>query len=322
MAFDSSLLSFAGSYMRPHDIWNGGATTVYGGWSDLDSQDIVENIDLLGQGWFLGVVHSYKLIDDDERLVSLSAGLVYRYIEDQYLYSGTSLAQRDITVLPASLSLSYSARRADTFRGRNFATLQGVYNLATSGASEIDDWRTDADDNYVIGRMQVARLQPVFGSADPSDEKKMVHQWILFMKAEGQYASCPLLPAEELNLGGSGTLRGYTTKGYLGDNGVYGTLELRTPILLDMVSHLFGRKESNNPLDRIQFVAFTDFGYLETLDPLPGEEDSEALMSVGGGIRLAVTKYSQMRVDVGVPVASGSADDDSSAYYLDWQAQF
>ena len=320
MTFDSSLISLAGSYMRPHEWWKGGATTVYAGYSYLQADDIVPDISLEGTGYFLGAVQSYKLIDDDERLLSISGSLVYRYIEDQFSAFSTTLQQRDVSVLPLSIALSYSGRRADAFRGRNFATLQGIYNLTAGGSNELDDLWVGAEENYMIGRLQLARLQPLFGELDSME--RQVHQWILFMKAEGQYASCPLIAAEKLALGGHNTIRGYTKKGYLGDNGIYGTLELRTPILLDFFSNTFGRKTSNNPLDRLQFVAFTDVGYIEFIDPLPGVEESEVLMSVGGGVRIAVTKYSQLRLDVGVPVASGTGDDDASAYYLDWQLQF
>jgi len=320
MSLDSSLMSLAGSYVRPHDIWKGGATTVYAGWSELDCDDVVPFIDLEGTGWFVGLVHSHTLVEDEDRLISLSGGIVYRYIEDQFSAFNTSLQQRDVSVLPLSLALSYSARRADAFRGRNFATLQGVYNLAAGGGNELEDMWVDAEDDYLIGRLQLARLQPLFGTLD--NMQRQVHQWILFFKAEGQYASCPLIPAEKLALGGFNTVRGYQTKGYLGDNGLYGTVELRTPILLDMVSHTLGRKPGSTPLDRLQFVAFTDFGFIEFIDPLPGVDDNETLLSVGAGVRLAVTRYSQLRFDVGVPVASASGDDDSSEYYLDWQFQF
>lgn len=320
MSLDASLVSLAGSYMRPHHIWKGGATTLYAGWSDLDTDDIVPNIDLEGNGWFLGLVHSYTLLKNDDHLVSLSGGIVYRYIEDQFSAFSTELQERNVSVLPLSIALSYSARRADFLRGRNFATVQGVYNVSAGGDNDLEDMWVGAEDNYWIGRLQLARLQPLFGSLD--NMQRQVHQWILFLKAEGQYTSSPLIPAEKLSLGGYNTVRGYQTKGYLGDNGVYGTIELRTPILLDLFSKTFGRETQKNPLDRLQFVTFTDFGFLEFEDPLPGVDESETLMSVGAGLRLAVTQYSQLRLDVGVPVVSASGEDDSSEYYLDWQLQF
>jgi len=321
MSIDASLLSLAGSYMRPHDIWKGGATTLYGGWSQLDTEEIVPGVDLMGQGYFAGLVHSYKLIDDEDQLVSLSAGIVYRYFEDQIALLNTAMDPRDSTVLPLSVALSYSARKPDFLDGRNFATAQFIYNCFAGGSSSLQEWRTGTDDNYMIGRVQVARLQPVFGTRSPTE--KQIHQWILFLKAEGQYASCPLIPAEQLGLGGYNTIRGYTTRGFSGDNGIYGTVEFRTPVLLDLVSKTFGRTSTRNPLDRIQFVTFMDAGYLETIDPLPGAEASEMLMSAGGGIRLAMTQYSQLRLDVGIPLLSVEREDSSSAaYYLNWQMQF
>lgn len=319
MSLDTSLKSVAASYMRPHDIWKGGSTTLYGGWSDLDTDDIVPNIDLTGTGWFVGLAHSYVLMDDDDRLVSLSAGIVYRYIEDQFSAFNTTLQERNVTVLPLSVALTYSARRPDALNGRNFATVQGIYNLMSGGDNDLEDMRVDAKEHYLIGRLQLARLQPLFGSLDATE--RQVHQWILFLKAEGQYASCNLIPAEELALGGHDTVRGYTTKGYFGDNGVYGTAELRTPVLLDFISGSLGRQPTRNPFDRLQFVLFTDMGYKDSNDAIYGET-SDTLWSAGTGFRAAVTDYSQLRLDVAFPLVPASRHDDSAEYYLDWQLQF
>jgi len=321
MSLDASLLSLAGSYVRPHDIWKGGETTLYGGWSELNSEDIVPGVDLMGQGWFAGLVHSYKLIDDEDRLVSLSAGLAYRYFEDQLALRNTAQKPRTSTVLPLSVALSYSARKPDFLDGRNFATAQFIYNTVAGGSSSLQRWNDGTDDNYMIGRLQLARIQPVFGTRSPTE--KQIHQWILFLKAEGQYASCPLIPAEQLALGGYNTVRGYTTRGFSGDNGIYGTVEFRTPVLLDLVSRTLGRTSTRNPLDRIQFITFMDAGYLETIDPVSGADASEMLMSAGAGMRIAMTKYSQLRLDAGIPLLSVERDDSSSAaYYLAWQMQF
>ena len=320
MSLDSSMFSLAGSYMRPHSSYKGGATTLYAGWSELDSKDIVPRIDLEGTGWFVGLMQSYRLIDDPKHLLSCSVGIVHRYIEDQFSAFGTPLQRRDVTVTPLTLAFSYSARRPDGWGGRNFATFQTVYNLAVSGRNSLREMWVGADDHYLIGRLQMARIQPLFGRADA--HQRQIHQWILFMKAEGQYASGTLIPAEKLFLGGHNTVRGYTTKGYLGDNGIYGTVELRTPILLDLLGKTFGRKPSTSPLDRLQFVAFADAGYMEAIDPLPGATESETLLSVGAGLRMAITQYSQLRFDVGLPVTSTDTNEDSAAYYLNWQAQF
>jgi hemolysin activation/secretion protein len=320
MALDQSMWSLAGSYMRPHHIWKGGATTLYGGWSELDSENIVPNIDLAGMGWFVGAVHSYTLIDNESRLLSASAGLVYRYIEDQFSAFGISLQERNVTVLPLTIALSYSDRSHDFLNGRNFATLQGVYNLMAGGDNELQDMWYGAEDNYMIARLQLARVQPLFGSMDKKNRE--IHQWTLFMKAEGQYASDPLIPAEKLFLGGYSTVRGYTTKGYLGDNGMYGTMEFRTPILLDLLASPLRKQAVGTPIDRLQFLVFTDAGYTMSDDPLPGATKSDTLLSVGLGARVAITKYSQFRLDYGVPVLKIRDEENDSAFYVSAQLQF
>lgn len=320
LSLDMSMWSLAGSYMRPHNIWKGGATTLYGGWSQLDSEDIVPRIDLSGMGWFAGLVHSYKLIDSESRLLSASAGLVYRYIEDQFSAFGTSLQERNVTVMPLTIALSYSDRTHDFLNGRNFATLQGVYNLMAGGDSELSDMWIGAEDNYMIARLQLARIQPLFGSLDKKNRE--IHQWTLFMKAEGQYASDPLIPAEKLFLGGFNTVRGYTTKGYLGDNGLYGTVEFRTPILLDLLAGSLRKQAAGTPIDRLQFLAFADAGYTISDETLPGANKDETLLSIGLGARLAITKYSQFRIDFGVPMIDVDGEDNDSAVYVSGQLQF
>lgn len=325
MTLNGDLRTVAASYLRPHHIYKGGASTVYGGWSDLDCDNVVPRIDLQGTGWFSGFVESFKLIDTDDSLLSLSGGVLYRYIEDQFsanLNGRTySLQERNASILPLTVSLSYSDRSPDFLSGRNFAVLSGVYNLWTGGDNDLDQMWYGAEDNYMIARFQLARIQPLFGDRDANDD--LVHQWTLFMRAEGQYSPEPLIPAEKLFFGGYRTVRGYTPKCTLGDSGAYGTAEVRTPILLDTAAHLF-REKSAIPLDRTQFVVFFDAGYAQQEDPLPGAIDNETMLSAGAGMRLAVTSYSQFRFDYGVPLVDIDSDDDDSegAFYVSGQLQF
>ena len=323
MSFGAELMSLAGSYMLPHTYWRGGNTTLYGGWSRLDVDDIIPSLDLEGSGWFVGLQHSENLYDTDRHLFAVSGGLLWRYIEDQYtvrnLDIGGSLASRDVTVLPASLAFSYTGKKADFLGGRNFATVQGVFNVCSTG-DELDEMWTDAEENYWIFRWQLARLQPIFGTED-TDKNKYLHQWMLFSKLEGQYTDDVLIPTEKLSLGGYNTMRGYRTRGYIGDYGVYGTFELRTPILVDALSSLFGYR-SETPFDRLQGLVFTDYGWTAFNDLPAGYDDNEFLFSAGAGVRAALTKYSQLRCDVAFPLANAYGDDDNMEVYLSAQLQF
>ena len=44
-----TIRSASGSYYFPYEIGNGGALTLFGGYSELDVEDVVEGIDLDGE---------------------------------------------------------------------------------------------------------------------------------------------------------------------------------------------------------------------------------------------------------------------------------
>ena len=323
ISFGGELFSLAGSYMLPHHWWKGGATTIYGGYSDLDVDDIVPRLDLEGSGYFGGLQHTENIYDDDRHLLAFSIGILWRYIEDQYSAYSQKLRKRSATILPLSAALSYTGKKSDFMGGRNFATVQAVYNLM-NGDDKLDEMWTDAEEHYWLFRWQLARLQPLpfLGSWDDQTEQYL-HQWTLFMKLEGQYTSDTLIPVEKLSLGGYNCLRGYRTRGYLGDYGVYGTFELRTPILVDTFASLFGDRTNKQAFDRLQFLGFLDWGYTAFNDLPSGYDDDEYLYSAGFGARLSVTKYTQLKCDVAFPLHDTDwADDDSVEVYFSLQTQF
>ena len=321
MSLGAEMFSLAGSYMLPHEYWRGGATTLYAGYSKLDVSDIVPRLDLEGSGYFFGLQHTEHLYDSDRHLLAISIGAMWRYIEDQYTALGYSLNDRGASILPLSLALSYTGKKADFLGGRNFATIQGVYNIMNGGDS-LDTMWTGAEENYGILRCQLARLQPLFGWFDQKSGQDL-HQWMLFLKLEGQYTSDTLIPVEKLSLGGHNCLRGYRTRGYLGDYGVYGTVEMRSPILVDTFASLFSDRTDKKPVDRLQFLAFCDYGITQYNDLPSGYEDNEFLASIGVGARFALTKYSQLRCDVAVPICdTDSGEDDDYEVYLGFQLQY
>ena len=321
MSFGAELMSVAASYMLPHDWWRGGNTTLYGGYSLLDVDDVVPRLDLEGTGYFVGLQHSESIYDSDRHLLAVSAGLLWRYIEDQYTALGYQLNKRGASILPVSLALSYTGKKPDAFGGRNFATVQGVYNLV-NGDDELSSMWTGAEEHYWLLRWQAARLQPVFGWFDPKTELDL-HQWMLFMKLEGQYTSDTLIPVEKLSLGGYNCLRGYHARGYLGDWGVYGTFELRSPILVDAFASMFGDRTDKTPVDRLQFIGFFDWGWTAFNDLPAGYDDNEFICSAGFGMRMAMTKYTQFKCDVAFPLRDTDwADDESVEVYFSMQVQF
>ena len=319
ISFGGELFTFAGSYMMPHYWWRGGNTTLYGGYSRLDVDNIVPRLDLEGSGWFAGLQHSEYLLDDDKRLLAASLGLLWRTTEDQYTAYSQKLKSREASILPLSVALSYTEKKRDGLGGRNFATAQFLYNVMNAGDKLNEMW-TDADKNYWIFRWQMARLQPLqalWGEIDVD------HQWLLFLRLEGQYTTDTLIPIEKLSLGGYNCMRGYHARGYLGDYGVYGTVELRTPILVNLFSSVFGATQDAKQYDRLQFLGFVDWGWTAFNDLPSTYDDNEFIYSAGLGSRLSVTEYMQLKCDLAFPLRDTDwADDDDMEIYVSAQFQF
>ena len=332
--FDA-LGGLAGSYYLPHTFGttrNFGAT-LYGGWTDVDSEDVVEGIDVVGSGWFAGFQESATLLPDNPlRELKLSVGVVRRYVKDHLEVTSEGghyrLEANEVTVMPFSLALAYTQKKPDSLHGLNFATVEALYNagdfMGTSDEEEMKLQRTAADADYMIIRAQVARLQMLdFGGLKTGAP-------MFFVKASGQWSDGPLIPAEQMGLGGNGSVRGYATREYLGDQGVAGTLELRSPITLGFFTRKipawFGAtasaskdgakaKGDDTPDDRLQGVLFADAGYIRIEDPLPGEEDDKTLYSVGLGARLAISSTFQVTCDVGFPLEETSDSKDACVHF-------
>lgn len=330
-----ALGGLAGSYYLPHTFASQRdfGLTVYGGWTDVDSEDVVPDIDVVGSGWFAGLQESVTVLENEMRSLRVSAGLVRRHVKDHLeVKSGGQryrLEENEVTVMPFSFAAMYSEKKPDAFNGLNFATVEALCNagdfLGTSDQREMELQRSAADKDYLIVRAQLARLQML------APGTKTTGLPMLFVKLGGQWTDGPLIPAEQMGLGGDGSVRGYATREYLGDHGIAGTLELRTPILLGLCSRKapswFGVRTApakgpdDTPFDRLQFVLFADAGYIKIEHPLPGEEKDKALYSVGCGIRLALGEHFQVKCDVGFPLEE-TADSDDACLHFNTQVQF
>lgn len=316
------------SYFRPFRRFRGGHFNVYGGYTDtdVDKLDAGALRDLIyeGNGWFLGGQVSFNLIDTPRHNLSLFTGIQYRRIEQNLSWLGYGLSDYSVGYLPLSVGLSYTNRAPDILGGRNFATLSGTYNLLDTGDKIRNLW-PDAETHYTLFRAQYARIQPLFGT--PTLSQGYDAQWTAFFRLEGQWTTQTLHPNEQLVLGGHDNLRGYRVNGYAGDRGLYGTLELRTPVWRDLVASYF-REEPGDPdswIDALQFLAFIDYGWLDRERTFYGQDAAQFLWSVGFGARLALTKHTALNLDVAFPcrdVNENSEDDENVEVYLGIRAQF
>jgi hemolysin activation/secretion protein len=119
----------------------------------------------------------------------------------------------------------------------------------------------------------------------------------IYGKIQGQLSSQPLINGEQIAGGGLGTVRGYLEATALGDNGIFGTVEFRSPSLIGKA----GKAGTPSPTEW-RFHAFADGGLLDMYDPLPSQQSRFNFASVGVGTRIKVLNHYNGSLDAALPV--------------------
>ena len=118
----------------------------------------------------------------------------------------------------------------------------------------------------------------------------------IFGKIQGQLASQPLVNGEQIAGGGLSSVRGYLEATSLGDNGIFGTAELRSPSLIGKPDKAGARS------DEWRFYAFADAGMLGIYDPPQGQQRRFSFASLGAGTRFKALNHYNGSLDVAVPL--------------------
>jgi hemolysin activation/secretion protein len=172
-----------------------------------------------------------------------------------------------------------------------------VRGLGSSTAG-LDRNRFGSDGNFFFLRSELSHMH------------KLPKDWKVFGRIHGQVADQPLVNSEQFGGGGIDTSRAYLEAEVLGDNGIFGTVELHTPSLLRDV-----RKggDEKNPDDRTgnewRFYSFFDAGTLKLLEPLPEQESRFKLASVGIGTEIHFRKNLHGVAELALPLTSSLETD-------------
>ena len=106
--------------------------------------------------------------------------------------------------------------------------------------------------------------------------------WSLQAKLSGQATGDRLVSAEQFTIGGADSVRGYLESQALGDYGISGSLELRTPPLAKFIQN----NAIKNYIKDLFAFTFIDAGQVNTTD----SEETTDLYSVGMGLRLKLAQ--------------------------------
>jgi hemolysin activation/secretion protein len=148
-----------------------------------------------------------------------------------------------------------------------------VTALGFDNPGQFDHKRFDASPDFFVFHPELQRQQV------------LPWNWSLVGTVNGQLASGPLISNEQYAAGGVDSVRGYTEAERLGDDGVRGSIELRTPQLL-----------SGHPRFINSYLyLFADGARVKILDPLPAQRTGYDLASEGIGFRF---KYGGLLADM------------------------
>ncbi len=250
--------------------------------------------DSIGQGDIIGGRVNWTLPEGKDFLHSFTLGLDYKHMVDRTrTYTvvqgkrvlGTfTLVDTPIDYYP--MSLAYSA---SWVKKSNFTDLNAAMNMHFRGMGsdqdKFDGKRYNADGSYVYFRGDLTHTHDLPGGME------------VMAKVQGQLANHPLVNSEQFAAGGQSTVRGYLESEALGDNGVVGTLELRSP------SFIGTKKEGTKTQDNEWRVyAFLEGGTLSLNDPLPEQTSRFDLASVGIGTHLKLHEHFNGSLDVSMPL--------------------
>ena len=218
---------------------------------------------------------------------TLSVGADYKHFKENVLL-GVDEIDTPITYYP--ISANYGA----SWTGKNYFTElnAGVsFHLRGTGsdAAEFDAKRYNADGAFILFK----------GDASHTQDLPLGLQ--LYGKVQGQAAGGPLLNSEQFAGGGASTVRGYLESTVLGDNGVAGTIELRTPSLLGFLNPKKD-EDGRDPPNEWRFYGFIDAARLTLNDPLPDQQQSFNLHSIGIGSRMRLFNHLHGSVDIAWPL--------------------
>lgn len=287
------LLSVYASKAQSKSVLAGGSLSVGGG-----------DVTFAGNATIAGVRYVFPLTEGGWGTHQLSIGVDYKRLErttgtfPEPL--GTLTLISPIQYTPASLA--YTGFLPDRFGLTQVTTSARGYVAGLIPGGKKKDFTGDPNDFNEPGQARVGStgtFAVLQGRIDRMQE--LPEGFTLTLHVDGQWASQPLIPAEQYFAGGMDTVRGYDNFEVIGDHALRGRAELTTPELLTVpIDRIWQRRRSSDYTIRLRMVAFYDAAQLWVEQPQPGQTPRFRMEGVGAGIRVKLPKdVGELKVDQG-----------------------
>jgi hemolysin activation/secretion protein len=283
---------FAGSYLAPvpHSRWS---LMLYGYSSNSDVATLGD-VAVLGKGYAVGVRAIGQLGSFGPFSQTLSAGIDFKHF-DQLISVGNGKTPPTTTVVDYWPVTAVYTLQQDGAASSTHASLGVTAGLR--GAAR--------DDTVFQANRAYARADFVRVNLDLEHTRNLPKDWVADLRFTGQFADMPLLSAEQFSAGGLGSVRAYLQSAGVGDEGVFGSAELRAPAL-----NIAPRRY----LSDLRPYAFFDGAQVWLLQPLPEQKADFQLYSAGLGARFQLLRRLDGHVLVGAPLTALRGIDPGRAY--------
>lgn len=223
----------------------------------------VGDLSVIGNGDIVGARFIKSLPSSGNYYHGATFGLDYKDFKEDIVPLGGTGATTPISYLNFLTQYNGTKVTEEAKLSGEFSVNFGLRGLANTDA-EFENKRSQAKPNYMY-----------FGAhGDYTNNYRNGTQ--LYAALTGQLADSPLVSNEQFGAGGAQSVRGYFESQAMGDDGVFGNLELRSPSYAKHIPHL----------RELRLLTFADAGKLRVREPLPGQTSRYELYGAGVGLRL------------------------------------
>jgi hemolysin activation/secretion protein len=241
------------------------------------------NTDAIGKGTTVQIRALVPLGTVEDFTHSLSVGFDYKDVYEAVGLAGQTSAT-PIVYWPFRAQYTAGWVGANSSTDLTSAVVWAFPALGTTSYATFDAKRAYAPANFIYATADASRTQEL-----PGGMQAYVH-------AATQLSPQPLVSNEQFGIGGVDTVRGYLESEALGDYGVLGQAELRSPSL----ARYLGPKVSS-----VRLHIFTDVGAADIRQPLPGQTASNTFVSVGFGARMRMLNHLSGSLEDAFPLTDG-----------------
>ena len=296
--FGEEVFATGVQYVRPIGPWE---TEIGAGfnYTDVNIGGDFSALDIAGTAYAYSVFMNQPLFDTKHLDATWTGSFESKSINNEVL--GSSSSNDELRMLHTGLNFD----EIDPY-GRTFIVNDLTFGVDVLGASDRNDPRLSRPGSgagFAKYNITANRIHPLFESN------------LLYIKASGQITGDRLVSAEQYDIGGVYSVRGYPQSDYNGDSGGGGSVELRVPFYF--IPREAKVPWTQEPLwNRLHFVGFFDGAYAKLKHPAAGEDGSKTYLGAGGGVRFDFPHNLTGRFEWAAPIGDTPTDRSNGQFYF------